>query len=184
MKINKYHLSFIIPLLLSSCAGKDNKLGSLKQENAKVSILKISAKSNLAKFNYSGSIEPDNTVKIGFAIPGIINKVYVDEGQFVEKGQLLATIDDTEYRNSLLIADAALSQTEDLYGRLKDLFEKESLPEKDFIDIKTKLAQAKASKNINTKRINDCRLYVYFGESDPSVSGQTGHQIDYRMMHI
>jgi len=25
---------------------------------------------------------------------------------------------------------------------------------------------------------------VYFGESDPSVSGQTGHQFDYRMMHI
>ena len=32
-----------------------------------------------------------------------------------------------------------------------------------------------------------CRISidgVYFGESDPSVSGQTGHQIDYRMMHI
>ena len=25
---------------------------------------------------------------------------------------------------------------------------------------------------------------VYFGESDPSVSDQTGHQFDYRMMHI
>jgi len=27
-------------------------------------------------------------------------------------------------------------------------------------------------------------ITVYFGESDPSVSGQTGHQFDYRMMHI
>ena len=27
-------------------------------------------------------------------------------------------------------------------------------------------------------------LIMYFGESDPSVSGQTGHQFDYRMMHI
>ncbi|MBB6239223.1 hypothetical protein HDC90_003875 [Pedobacter sp. AK013] len=25
---------------------------------------------------------------------------------------------------------------------------------------------------------------VYFNESDPSVSGQTGHQFDYRMMRI
>lgn len=160
MKISKYLLLCLIPLLFNSCADNDNKVHSLNQENSKVSVLKISAQSNLLKLNYSGSIEPDNTVKIGFAIPGIINKVYVEEGQLVKKGQLLATIDDTEYRNSLSITEAALSQTEDLYRRLKDLFEKESLPEKDFIDIKTKLAQARASKNINTKRINDCRLYA------------------------
>ncbi|WP_431295310.1 Arm DNA-binding domain-containing protein [Pedobacter sp. P26] len=27
-------------------------------------------------------------------------------------------------------------------------------------------------------------ITVYFNQSDPSVSGQTGHQFDYRMMHI
>ena len=29
--------------------------------------------------------------------------------------------------------------------------------------------------------ISNRNLGVYFGESDPSVSGETGHQFDYRM---
>lgn len=159
MKIKKHILLAFMPLCLISCndGGKHHVENT---ETSKVTVLKISGQSSVLKLTYSGSIEPDNTAKIGFAIPGIINKVYVEEGQHVQKGQLLASIDDTEYRNALSIADAALSQTEDLYKRLKDLYEKESLPEKDFIDIKTKLAQAKASKNINTKRINDSRLYA------------------------
>ncbi len=37
---------------------------------------------------------------------------------------------------------------------------------------------------INVMRANLTSVSVYFGESDPSVSGQTGHQFDYRMMHI
>ncbi|MBB6238301.1 hypothetical protein HDC90_002934 [Pedobacter sp. AK013] len=31
---------------------------------------------------------------------------------------------------------------------------------------------------------NQYDMSVYFNESDPSVSGQTGHQFDYRMMRI
>lgn len=160
MKIKNCFFLVSMPILFGSCSHSGNNIHSVADETPQVAVLKISTQSHVLELSYSGSIEPDNVVKIGFAIPGIINKVYVEEGQHVKKGQILATIDDTEYRNALLITDAALTQTEDLYRRLKDLYEKESLPEKDFIDIKTRLAQAKASKNINTKRINDSRLYA------------------------
>jgi len=124
----------------------------------KVNLLEIKNDSHAQEFRYSGTIEPENTALVAFAVPGVINNVIVDEGQFVKQGQLLADIDDTEYRNALVIATAALRQTEDLYNRLNSLYEKGSLPERDFIDIQTKLAQAKANKEIYSKHIRDSKL--------------------------
>ncbi len=72
----------------------------------------------------------------------------------------MASIDASEYVNALAIANAQLEQAEDMYSRLDGLYKKGSLPEKDYIDIKTKVAQARANKSINAKRIKDSRLYA------------------------
>ncbi len=124
----------------------------------KVNVLEIKHDSHLQEFKYSGTIEPENTALVSFAVPGIISNIVVEEGQFVKQGQLLAYIDDTEYHNALIIATSTLRQAEDLYSRLNSLYEKGSLPEKDFIDIQTKLAQAKANKEIYSKHIRDSKL--------------------------
>jgi RND family efflux transporter MFP subunit len=108
--------------------------------------------------SYSGTIEAENTASIGFSVPGVVDHLAVQEGQTVKQGQLLASLDATEYENALTIANVALEQAEDLYNRLNSLYEKGSLPAKDYMDIKTKVAQAKANQSINAKRIRDSRL--------------------------
>ena len=124
----------------------------------KVNIMEIKNDSHAQEFTYSGTIEPENTALVSFAVPGVIDNILVEEGQFVKQGQLLANIDDTEYHNAFVIATAGLTQAEDMYRRLTSLYEKGSLPEKDFIDIQTKLAQASANREINAKHIRDSKL--------------------------
>ena len=109
---------------------------------------------------YSGTLEADNIVQLGFAVPGVVNQVAVQEGQRVHAGELLATIDATEYSNALVIANATLAQAEDLFQRLHSLYEKGSLPAKDYIEIKSRVEQARANKNLAAKRLADCRLYA------------------------
>lgn len=125
-----------------------------------ITVKPVRTANSSEQFSYSGTIEPDNTVQIGFAVAGVVNNVAVQEGQFVQQGQLLASIDASDYVNALAIANAGLEQAEDLYTRLNGLYEKGSLPAKDFIDIKTKLAQARSNKSINAKHIADSRLYA------------------------
>jgi RND family efflux transporter MFP subunit len=151
-------LSFLCLVLLAGCAGHEEK--AIKAEPVHVSVQSIRQINQLQQLTYSGTIEAENTVQVGFSVAGVINNVAVQEGQFVQQGQLLATIDDTEYSNALSIANAGLEQAEDLYNRLNELYQKGSLPAKDYIDIKTKLAQAKANKSINAKHIADSRLYA------------------------
>ena len=149
----------IVLLVLSSC-GKEKEEEKRETPPQKVSVYQVGGAAQQQQMRYSGTIEPDNTAQIGFAVGGVVNNVSVQEGQHVRQGQLLASIDATEYTNSLAIANAGLEQAEDLYKRLHELYEKGSLPAKDFIDIKAKVAQARANKNISAKRIADSRLYA------------------------
>lgn len=145
-------------LLLAGCKGKQETPAA--PAPIKVTILPVQQSNRLQELSYSGSIEPENIAQVGFAVPGVINNITVQEGQMVTQGQLLATIDATEYANALSIADAGLEQAEDMFKRLSELYQKGSLPEKDYVDIKTKVAQARANKSINAKRIADSRLYA------------------------
>jgi RND family efflux transporter MFP subunit len=144
--------------LLVGCHSKEEQ--AVKVDSVKVTLQTVETVSRNQSLTYSGTIEADNTAQVGFAVPGTIDNVAVQEGQHVQKGQLLASIDATEYKNALAIADAGLEQAEDLYNRLDGLYKKGSLPAKDYIDIKTKVAQAKANKTINAKHIADSRLYA------------------------
>lgn len=150
----------VLVVCISMLAGCGHEEKAVAVQPVNVTIESVKKTNDLQQFNYSGTIEPDNTVQVGFAVPGVVNNVAVQEGQHVQQGQLLASIDASEYINALAIANAGLEQAEDLYSRLNGLYEKGSLPAKDFIDIKTKVAQARANKNINAKHIADSRLYA------------------------
>src|SRR5579859_6158259 len=49
----------------------------------------------------SGSTEANVTALSAFQVGGRVARVYVEEGQFVRKGQVLAELDATDYRNAL-----------------------------------------------------------------------------------
>jgi len=78
----------------------------------------------------TGSIEPENVMKIGSIVTGIIYKLYVEENDLVKKGQLLAEIDDGKgdtlvrsARGELELAQAKLVYAESYLQRQKILFE-------------------------------------------------------------
>lgn len=153
-----FYLATFAPMLFLSCQNQETQKTAPAPIN--VTILEVKNTDTPQELSYSGTIEAENTAQIGFALPGTVNHIAVQEGQFVKKGQLLASIDATEYSNALDIANAGLKQAEDLYKRLTELYEKGSLPAKDYIDIQTKVAQAKASKRISAKHIADSKLYA------------------------
>ena len=106
----------------------------------------------------SGSVEANVTALTAFQVGGRVLHVYVEEGQQVTKGQLLADLDPTDYRNAVNAAtgeaDAAAAvnakaraglrhqeleqaridfeRTQDEYQRLKYLYDHQSLPANDF----------------------------------------------------
>lgn len=66
---------------------------------------------NAARVAGAGLVEPSSEiVDIGTALPGIITDLRVQAGDFVEKGQVLFTVDDRAIRSSLNESNAAIAE--------------------------------------------------------------------------
>ena len=147
--------------VLIACGHKQEQATDVRPA-IKVAVQEIATKDQVEVLNYPGSIEADNTVSLGFTVPGRVTGVLVLEGQQVQQGQLLATIETQDYASALQIAKAAEEQTADNFKRLKELHDKGSLPERDFIAARSALAQAQANVSVAGKRLFDTKLYAPF----------------------
>ncbi len=123
----------------------------------------------------SGTVtSPDAPVPVSFLVPGKVIEVVPREGDYVEKGQLLAVIDPIDYKLSLQAASAqvgqakvALDRSKDEYARMKFLHESRSLAENDFekfkaayLSAKQQVDQAVANQKLAQKRLSDASLYA------------------------
>lgn len=108
--------------------------------------------------SFVGEVEAESSTAVSFSGSGTLLRVLVNEGQHVSKGQLIAVIDDTQSRNAMMAAEAVLTQAQDAYDRMKMLHDRKSLSEMDWVDVQSKLLQAKASVQMTKKAVEDCRL--------------------------
>lgn len=148
------HIPFLLSLaLLCSCAGKQQAPDVLAVETETAAECPA-----LAGQSYVGEIEAAATTPVSFTGMGTVTNVYVSEGQTVSRGQRLATMDDTQPRNTLAAAQAALNQARDAHARMKVLHEAAALSDVDWVDTQSKLAQAEATVAAAKKAIADCVL--------------------------
>lgn len=110
--------------------------------------------------NYSGTVEEENGIPLSFTCGGTITSLTVNVGDRVRKGQLIASVDPTSARNSHDMALAALHQAEDAYARMKQLHDKGSLPDMQWVETQSKLSQAVSAEKIARKNLSDCNLYA------------------------
>ena len=119
-----------------------------------------------------GTIEEEDGANVSFGVIGNVVRVMVDEGQYVRKGQAMAEVDGQNVRNAHEISAATLSQAEDAYKRLKNLYDKGTLPEIKMVEMETALAKAKASEAISRKSVDEIVLKAPF---DGFVASSTVH---------
>ena len=142
--------------LLTSCEQTTQAAGD--QAAVPVQVRTPAVVERAESVSASGSVEGSETADVAFQVGGKVARVLVEEGQHVSKGQLLAEIEPTDYRNAFNAAaaqkqaalavaqkaDAGLrkqeleqaridfERAEDEYKRMKFLVERKSLPPNDF----------------------------------------------------
>lgn len=107
---------------------------------------------------FSGNIEGATTVKLGFMVPGKVNRIALKTGQFVARGQLIASLDAAQYDLNKQLADVQLNEATDEYGRLKLLHTRGSLSDSDFSKIGFSLQKAQVQQKLEAKNLNDTKL--------------------------
>ncbi len=159
-------LKKIIPFLIllstvvfmNSC--KNGKAATQNQNAVNVNVQTVEALSIHEAIAYSGSIVESESVPLSFMVTGRVERVLVSEGDYVKKGQLLAELGKETLSNAYEMALATYNQAKDAYTRLKPMYDNGNLPEIKFIDVETKLQQAKSASAISKKNLDDCALYA------------------------
>ncbi|MBV6463726.1 MAG: p-hydroxybenzoic acid efflux pump subunit AaeA [Chlorobi bacterium] len=154
------HLAVAGILVLASCTHKENKPTAENSGAFNVQAEQPINYNGLIQSGYSGVVEAQKTTALSFATMGTITEIFVDEGQAVSKGQLLAKVNASNAQNAYQAALASQQQAEDAYRRMKPMKENGTLPEIKWVEVETGLAQAKAAVAITQKGISDCSLYA------------------------
>ena len=94
---------------------------------------------------YTANLEGQQNVEIRPKVNGFIQKVYVDEGQVVKKGQLLFKLETQTLNQDAAAAKANVSAAQVEVDRLKPLVERNIISKVQLETAKARLAQAKAA---------------------------------------
>ena len=110
-----------------------------------------------------------HSVMIAPKVPGFIMEIKVEEGQKVEKGDVLAAIDPRDYENALAIAkgelgsvDALLRETEANFRRLKDLFQQGAISHQQYDKALKNYNDAKAKDDALKARVKQAELNLEY----------------------
>jgi multidrug efflux pump subunit AcrA (membrane-fusion protein) len=99
MKKTKTLLLLILAeaIVIASCTKKDVKTIA---PVISVKTMKVSANSHLIGKSYMGTIEEEDGANVSFDVTGNVKKVFVDEDQFVSKGQVMAEVNGENVRST------------------------------------------------------------------------------------
>ncbi|MBC7962053.1 MAG: efflux RND transporter periplasmic adaptor subunit [Steroidobacteraceae bacterium] len=163
---------FILGASLSACKGEQQKKES-NSEAVPVNIGRVQQVQERETIAVSGTISTQNSpANVSFLVSGKVVFVGPREGEYVKKGQVLASIDPTDYQLPLAAAKAQTDQArigyeraEDEFKRMKMLYDSKSLAPNDFQKYKAaydsarqQYEQAAASEKLSRKHLTDGTL--------------------------
>ena len=99
----------------------------------------------LKAFTAMATLEPMNHVSLTAAMSGRLTNLYAKDGAQVQKGTLLAKIDDSELQAQLKQAESNQQLAQQKFDRVKTLFEKDGATKADMESAEASLKSAEAS---------------------------------------
>lgn len=159
---NRNHLTAFLfaAILLTACVeGKGNKQDDFAAEAIPVNLVEIKEIQAVTEVTASGLLSSENETKHAFKIGGIIDRIYFDEGQSFNKGDLLASLILTEIESSYAQASLGLDKAKRDFSRAQNLFADSVATLEQWQNAKTALDLAE--QQLATVAFNKKYAYIY-----------------------
>jgi RND family efflux transporter MFP subunit len=143
---------------LSSCGTKAETKESGTKIN--VEVAPVVQKSLALPINTSGKLYTSKESKLSFKIPGIIAKIYADEGQSVKKGALLAALDLIEMKAKVKQAQSAQQKAQRDLERAQRLYADSVVTLEQLQNTKTALEIASSNAKVAEFNLQYSTIYA------------------------
>lgn len=165
-----------VVLILPGC---DKEKDKREVSPVKVHVATVGQKTAEASpISYSGTIRASQSINLSFQVSGTVERITVEMGDFVEKGDLLAKVDETVYRETYNTQLAQAEQAEDHLKRVRAVYEKGSIAEVKMVEARSNYKQAKSAAEAAYQNVKHTRLHApssgYIGSKHIEVGDVAG----------
>ena len=171
-------VAFSLALLLASCGSEDKKPVVDNAPAIAVEVSQVEANGNSPFLSVSGKIQATNSADLSTRMMGYVNKVYVNVGDKVSKGQLLVSINNTDLQAKkaqvnagITEATAAFNNAQKDYNRFKNLFADNSASQKELDDMTANFEMAKARLEAANQMKNEINAQFTYSNITAPFSG-------------
>ncbi|MBK1834889.1 efflux RND transporter periplasmic adaptor subunit [Roseibacillus ishigakijimensis] len=173
-------ISSLFLCFLPSCHQEEEAPAAPQRPPAVVQFVHPVQKEITAWDEYTGRLEAVNEVEVRARVSGLLERVNFTDGQLVEEGDLLFTIDREPFEAELAAAQADLAQAEterDLarsnYQRGQALLERNAIAAEDVEVRKGTFAGAEARVQAQRARVRIAQLNLEYTEVRSPITGRT-----------
>lgn len=166
-------LLLVLMGIMTCCSDKHEK-----QTLHSVVLTSPSAIGANTRNSYSGVVQEAHEIALGFKTPGELVRVVVKEGQYIHKGQLIAMLDDADYKLGVESAKVQYEQMKKETERLEKLHNAKSLSDNDYDKAISGLQQLKVQLQANQNKLDYTRLYAPVNGYVKSVNFSLGEMVN------
>ena len=149
---------------------------------APVTVETVSKRSVPMQLHAIGNVEPNTTVGIKAQIGGTLAKVHFTEGQDVQKGSLLFTIDPRPFEAALRQSEATLARDRAQYenakkdaSRYAELVKKGYVSQEQYEQLRTNADALESVVQADPEQVENAKLQLQYCFIHAPVSGRTGN---------
>lgn len=152
---------FLILSLLASCGKKKEiKKALIEDDIIAVKLADVSHANSTEAIKASGLVGSLQETRLSFKTGGIIEKIFIKEGQSVRKGQLLATLNLTEINAQVQQASESVQKAERDLKRVTNLYRDSVATLEQVQNLTTALSVAKQSLQIASYNQGYSKIYA------------------------
>lgn len=143
----------LVLLLLSACSGgspaqaKESKDAKAEVVNAvPVEVARATRAEIAASYNGTATLTADHEAQVAAKTSGVLVKLFVEEGQSVKAGQVLAQLEQETARAKLAQAEAQMRKADASFNYSEKAIQKQLIPQRDFDQAKYDMQNLRAAR--------------------------------------
>lgn len=145
-------------LLLASCGEAPPPPAKVIQPVKVISVQNNSGQTR----ELPGVVRASQRVDLAFQVPGRLEVFDLKEGQTVKQGDLLAQLDDADYKSSVSAARAERDQAKANFARAEEMIKKDFISKMDYDKLKAAAEISQSNLDKASKALRDTRLVAPF----------------------
>ena len=158
-----------------SCAGGGN---AAEPAVRTVKTMTVSSVDSIKTLTCPGIVQEMHSINVAFKTPGQLVRVNVEEGNYIREGQLIASLDDSDYKLGVEALQIQYDQLSDEVSRLRELYKKKSVSANDYEKAEAGLKQLAVQLQVNKNKLAYTKLYAPVSGYVKSVNFAKSEMVD------